>query len=158
MMDLKQIKNASFEELQSLSVPFFDTLNELIDFIIVLTEREHDYNTTGMAIMLAAEATFKYIAKTLGASNFQASCSDLELLKRLRHLECGFCILNYEDLLYPQYLNDTHFPSYKDLIRENIEVLAEKAKEKLQTHSDAHPNVILHWKYLVKQGEIKNDQ
>jgi hypothetical protein len=64
-------------------------------------------------------------------------------------MENGFMLINYDNLLYPQYLNDEHFPSYEKLIQDNKSHLAKKAKERLKESPDAHPDVIAHWKYLA---------
>ncbi len=99
---------------------------------------------------ISAEATFNYIASKLGVTGFQASCADLDFLGRTRNMKKGFAILNYENLLYPQYCDDEHFPTYKILIQKNAKFLKDESQKLLagKNMNSVHIDVIAHWKYL----------
>ena len=135
--------------LRELKAPWPKTMEELTEFIKSLTEREHDYGTCVYAMSLAANAAFNYVSGVVGSSGFQASCADLDFLKRTRNYTHGFMILDYNKLLYPQFLDKEHFPGIWDCITNNKEELIKAAKELLSTTKDAHPDVIKHWKRII---------
>jgi len=144
------LKDMTEEELQAYKCPSPKTLEELTDIIKQLTEREHDYGTCVYAMSIAALATFYYVSYRLGVTGFQASCADLEFLKRSRNMESGFRIINYHYLLYPQCLNSEHFPTIEKLEAENKEELGKKALELLNKNPNAHPNVLARWRCLYE--------
>ena len=146
-MDLKKLETATEQELRDMKVDWPDSVTQLRLIIDTLCNREHDYGTCVYAMSMAAEATFKYVAHKLGVSGFQASCADLDFLRRTRRMKAGFSILNYENLLYPQYLTDEHFPTHVKLIEDNKKELGKLAQEKLDKDGDrAHSDVAAHWK------------
>ncbi len=138
------------QELRETKVEFPKTLDELNEIIKQLTERNHDYGTCVYAMSIAAVATFNYIGSKLGCTGFQASCADLDILRRTRHYEDGFMITDYNKLLYPQYWDDEHFPTKEQLLEKNKEQLAKKAKQLLEdSNGSTHPNIIEHWKMIA---------
>ena len=74
-------------------------------------------------------------------------------------MKYGFRIIDYEKLLYPQYLNEDEFPSFQGLINENIDWLGNAAerllKETSKTNSLVHPDVSNWWKKLVEMKKEK---
>ena len=143
---IDEVTNKPEMELAKVKVPLFKTIEELTEFIEALAHREHDYGTCVYAMSLAAEEAFNYIAHVLGVTGFQAGAAELSFLKSSRRMEDGFMILDYNKLLYPQYVKE--FPTYDGLIEEQKEHLAEKARELLKDASLAHPNVKQHWMWL----------
>lgn len=140
------------KEMLEEKAPTPKTIKELGKYIEGLVEREHDYGTCVYAMSLAATASFNFVASKLGVTGFQASCADMDILRRTRNLESGFAIVDYNKLLYPQYCDDAHFPSWQKLIEQNKESLATKAKEKLAKSTDSvHPDVLAHWEMLAKR-------
>ena len=122
------------------------TIEELNEYITKLVEQEHDYGTCVYAMSLSSVATFSYVAHKLGVTGFQASCADLDFIKRIRNIKGSFIILKAEDLLYPQYDLQTRFLEWKS---EQKEWLKEEATKLLNDNSkNAHPDVIAHWKKL----------
>jgi hypothetical protein len=101
----------------------------------------------------AATATFNYVASKLGVTGFQASCADMDILRHTRHLEWGR-VLNFENLLYPQYCDAEHFPGFAELLELHKDELAKRAKALLEKDavSPTHPNVLAHWKALAANG------
>lgn len=137
-------------ELRDHKPPRFENLDELKAYIADLESKEHSYGSCVYAMSLAAVAAFNYMAGALGVTGFQAGCADMDIIKRTRNMNSGFRILNYENLLYPQYLDSEHFPSIADLMANNDlrKRLKETATEKLKEFPEAHPNVIAHWEKL----------
>lgn len=90
-------------EMREFSAPTPETAEELAEFVSSLVNREHDYGTCVYAMSIAAVAAFNFVAHKLGVTGFQASCADLDILRRVRHLKGPFILLDGENLLYPQY-------------------------------------------------------
>ncbi len=144
-------KKATESQMSKIELPKPQDLHELTAYIDNLIDREHNYGTCVYAMSLAAVAAYNLVAHKLKVSGFQASCADLDIIKRLRRYEDGFIILNYSDLLYPHYLGEEHFPSYQTLIRENRVYLRQKAKKFIKSNKGAHPKVIEHWKKIASK-------
>ncbi len=123
------------------------SLEELTKYIQWTIDQKHTYGSCVYAMSLAATATFNYLAHELGVTGFQASCADLDLLKRTRGINGPFMIIRAEEALYPQY----------DLHRKLDEALlawrpwfAEEATKMLDKRSlGAHEAVVAHWKKLA---------
>lgn len=152
MSKYEKFKTMTEKELRECEKPWPKTKQDLDEFIKVMTERKHDYGTCVYAVSLIAVAAFNFTASKLGITGFQASCADLDILKRTRNMKC-FQILNIENILYPQYCNDEHFPSLETLLDQNREFLASEAN-KLLNEKEAkgvspNPRVEAHWKKLV---------
>ena len=139
------------QEMREAKVPWPKTQDELMEYIQSLVEREHDYGTCVYAMSMAAVAAYYYVAHKLGVTGFQASCADLDILRRTRDMKHGFRIIDYEKLLYPQYLTPDHFPSVDQLLKDNIDWLSEEAKRLLDESPNAHPDVKGHWKRLAER-------
>ena len=139
-------------EMREAEVPFFDSEEELIAYIRGLVDRPHDYGTCVYAMSMAAVAAFKYVSKKLGVTGFQASCADLDILRRTRGWEWGK-LLDFDELLYPQYCDEEHFPSVATLLEKHADELAKRARQKIEeTGGKAHPNVLKHWQRLAANG------
>lgn len=147
------IKTASEKELRESEVPTFDTPKELYKYIDSFATRHHDYGTCVYAMSMASVATFNYIARKLGVTGFQASCADLDILKRIRRMQHGFRVVDYDKLLYPQYWSSDHFPTPQQMLTENIKELAKAARELLKERGVAHPDVVRHWEWIVSQDK-----
>lgn len=141
------IKIATEQEMRDGNVPTFDTLEELNTYITTLETRSHDYATAAYTMSMAATATFNYMAFKLGVTGFQASCADLDVLRRTRNLTCPFKIIKADDMLYPQY----DIPADVNKTIEKWEQWAAEAAEKLiaATTYNTHPRVMKHWQMLA---------
>lgn len=141
-------------ELREMAAPWLTDIEELTSYIQGMVNRPHDYGTCVYAMSLSAVAAMYYVSQKLGVTGFQASCADIDILRRTRGLEF-FCILDYSNLLYPQYCTEEHFPSVQTLLNDpEIKArLKEKAKIKLAEDAcdtmHAAPGVIAHWKMLA---------
>lgn len=139
------------QQLRDYKVPWPETMEELSAIITQLTDRQHDYGTCVYAMSIAATAAFYHVAKKLGVTGFQASCADMDILTRTRHME-RFRISDYANLLYPQYCDAEHFPGWRDLLGspELRPWLRERAQKLLAERENAHPNVVAHWEMLSR--------
>lgn len=145
---LPVLRHGSEKDLREVSVPFPRSERDLQRILEALTTRQHDYGTCVYAMSIAALASFNYVSSVLGCTGFQAGCADLDFLKRTRHLKHGFQIVNYENLLYPQYIDK--FPTRSQILRDNIDEIGKAAEQKLaETDDRVHPDVKRHWEDLV---------
>jgi hypothetical protein len=129
-----------------------ETIEALCEYVGSLVNRPHDYGTCVYALSHAAVAAFNFVASKLGVTGFQASMADMDILTHTRNFQRGR-ILDYYNLLYPQYLNSEHFPSWDELLDTQREWLAEEAAKLLKENSDiADVAVAAHWKRLVANG------
>jgi hypothetical protein len=135
------------QEIRNQEAPWLDSLDQLQQYINSLVERPHDYGSCVYAMSLAAVAAFQYVASKLGVTGFQASCADLDFIRRTRNLKGPFMLIDAEKMLYPQY-------DIRNNLEEALEKwkpwAAEEAEKKLaeDTH-DAADSVISHWIYLA---------
>jgi hypothetical protein len=144
------LKTATEEQLRDYKDEWPKTIEELTEIITTLEKRQHNYGTCVYAMSIAATATFHYIAHKLGVTGFQASRADLDILKRTRGIE-RFRIVNYKDLLYPQYRDRFEELAYDKLLAENREWLATEARALLgNTGEHVHQDVRAHWEMLAR--------
>ena len=134
--------------LRDLDEPRPHTIEELNDLITALTSRQHDYGTCVYAMSLSAVATFNLVAHILGVTGFQASCADLDIIKRIRSLEGPFAIIDASKMLYPQYDIQNQVREYLTQWRPWA---AEQATKLLKESQYASPTVIGHWHALAEQ-------
>lgn len=143
-------ESASTEaEMRAAKVPRPHTIEQLNEYINSLVDRQHDYGTCVYAMSMAATAALYYVSHKLGVTGFQASCADLDILRRSRNLEGPFILLKGEDALYPQY---DLGGKLQEALREWQPWLSERAKAMLAEEGhDAHPEVRAHWERLAKE-------
>lgn len=122
-------------EMRDADVPWPESMEDLAAYINGLVDRPHDYGTCVYAMSMAAVAAFRHVAGKLGVSGFQASCADMDVLRRIRRIDGGFRIVVYDDLLYPQYWDDERRGIFAAELRDNPERYAEKARTLLREDS-----------------------
>jgi len=132
------------QELRDAKVPWPKTRDELMAFMDSLMERPHEYGTCVYAMSMCAVAAYYYVSHVLGATSFQASLADLDILRRTRRMEY-FRIVNWEGMLYPQYENEMQ----KTIAPDIWKWLQSEAKRKLAEKPVAHPAVRAHWQSIV---------
>lgn len=76
------------------------SVKELTKYINDLVKQKHDYGTCVYAMSMAATAAFNYVSSELGVSGFQASCADLDFIRRSRGIKGPFMIVDLYDELY----------------------------------------------------------
>lgn len=150
---------ATEQEMRDVKAPTPETLQELDEWIESLVERPHDYGTCVYAMSLAAVAAFNYVAGKLGVSGFQASCADLDILRRTRLMDGPFMLIDGNDMLYPQY--DPH-ERLSEALQEWQGWASEEAEKKLaevDIYADrmVHPSVLAHWKRLAALAPISTN-
>lgn len=153
------------QEMRDSEAPTPTTEQELQEYIRSLMGQEHDYGTCVYAMSLAATATFNYMASQLGVTGFQASCADLDIIRRTRLFDGPFMLINGEDILYPQY--DLH-QQLQEALNKWKGWAAEQAQKKIEEHGgqietkrfqgddgewheykNPHPEVWAHWQKLA---------
>ncbi|MHA1290751.1 MAG: hypothetical protein ACTSPB_25485 [Candidatus Thorarchaeota archaeon] len=156
-MKEKKLSNMNEKELREYKVPFPKTEDELLDIIRQLVNRQHTYDTCVYAMSIAAVAAFRYVASVLGTTGFQAGCADLDFLRRTRSMDHGFMIIDYEKLIYPQYCDREYFPTYLELLRDNLEPMQKLVRKKMRDSSFVHPDVMKHWNWILSLDKDKLD-
>lgn len=125
---------ATEAEMREAPAPCPKTADELAAYIAGLCDRPHDYGTCAYAMSLAAVAAFHYVAHRLGTTGFQASCADMDFLRRTRHLEHGFMLVDASRLLYPQY---DLLAEVRRFLSSRLEDLKDEARKLLATNEGA---------------------
>ena len=128
------------QEMREADAPAPDTLAELSEYIESLTERDHEYGTCVYAMSLAAVAAFNHVARKLGVTGFQASCADMDILRRTRHMD--------GNMLYPQY---SIHAKVGEAMNEWLPWAAVEARKLLDKNDGASvsPRVWQHWEQLA---------
>ena len=132
------------QEMRAETAPAPDTIEALGEYIASLVDRQHDYGTCVYAMSLAATAAFNHVAYKLGVTGFQASCADLDIVRRTRSMDGPFILLKGEDMIYPQY----DLPGkLREAMEKWADWAAEQAAKKLAENKqeNVHPNVWAHW-------------
>lgn len=147
---ISKLKTATEQELCDMDTEWPKSESDLAEVVAALSERQHTYGTCVYAMSIAATSAFHFIAHKLGVTGFQASCADMDVLRRTRGYKHGFSIQDYGNLLYPQYCDEEHFPSWRDLIDKNKEDLSAAARKHLSDSGEhTHPEVRKHWEWLA---------
>jgi hypothetical protein len=139
------------KEMRESKVPWPKNIWQLYKYIRSLLKIKHDYGTCVYAMSMSATATFYYVAHKLGVSGFQASCADMDILRRTRHYEHGFMIIDYKNLLYPQYWTPEHFPTPQYLFEKNKDHLLQEVDNLLENNNSACKEVRDHWELLKRR-------
>lgn len=143
------------KEMREATVPTFSSPEELQKYIEGLVTQEHDYGTCVYAMSMASVAAFNYVANVLGVTGFQASCADLDIVRRTRHMKGPFILLKGEDLLYPQYNLHEKLNEFEDGCRDWLRDEAKRLIAEQENGEDGrkdyppHPEVMQRWKDLA---------
>ena len=136
------------DEMREFEVPYYHTLEEVIEFVKSLETQANEYGTAAYCASLAATAMFNYICHREGLTGFQALCADLDILRRTRMIKGPFIILKLDDAMYPQYNLREKLESFLT-DDSSLEWMRETAIKNLDENPDAHPAVISHWRELT---------
>lgn len=124
------------------------TFDELVEFLKDVEKNYGDgYGEAPRAIAQACLAVAWYLANRYGITGFQAGCVMWDFISDWMYSNnrCGMKIVDYDDMLYPQY-------SYKfgrTITTSTWNSIREEAKKRLEDSEYAHPDVIAHWKSIV---------
>lgn len=149
------------KEMREAEVPWPKTEEELLEYIrsclaAVNAPSEGDHEAMGdaygrcvYAMSMAAVAAFQYVAHVEGVTGFQASCADMDVLRRTRGLKGPFSIVDYSKMLYPQY--DVVGNVQKMVASEDTQKYLKTEAQKLldEKSEGAHPEVVAHWRKLA---------
>jgi len=126
------------------------TFDDLIDYLrdVKTNESYQSYGGVVAAMGQAALAVSHYFSREFGITGFQAGAVMWEFVQGWNYTDnkCGLRILNYDDLMYPQY--DYKFYPFT-ITPECHEVLKKEAKAKLEKEDKAHPDVKRRWEDLA---------
>jgi hypothetical protein len=130
------------------------TEDELPDFCArIIHGYNHDYGTMCHAVAACALAAAWAACrdKDVGLSEFQAGFVMWDFIKNWTKIgnECGLKLVDYDDMLYPQY--EEKFE--KTICKDTFELIQKKAMENLEKSKYVHPDVIAHWKKIAN-GEV----
>ena len=109
----------------------------------------HDYGTSARATAAAAFATANAFARYEGLTGFQWSCVAMDVLGQMCFPDnkLGFTVIDYDDLLYPQY--EYRFTERK-ISAEGAEKLKQEAKARIGEGDEwVHPDVMAWWQKLA---------
>lgn len=137
-------------EMRAFKAPTPDTSAELAKLADDLVNRQHEYGTCVYAMSILAEAAFNFVARRLGVTGFQASCADMDILRRTRGWKGPAMILDGENALYPQY--DLRGRVDEWLTSEPFrQWCADEARKLIAERNGVgpHPNVAAHWDRLA---------
>lgn len=125
-----------------------NTLDDLKNYIEDVEKNyNYDYGVAPRAIAQATLATAWYLAKEMGITGFQSSFVMWDFIRYWAYEdnECGLKLVNYDNMLYPQY----EYKFNKTISKNIWENLQNQAKKNLKQKQSAHPNVIAHWQSIV---------
>ena len=124
------------------------SFEDLVAFLKEVREYNSDYGGAPRAIAQAALATAQWFADDFGITGFQACCVMWDFIYGLLYTnnECGLKIVDYDDMLYPQYEHKFE-KTISPEIWSNIQKQADKKLKDNTKH--VHPAVIAHWKSIV---------
>lgn len=125
-----------------------NSLDDLMNYIQNIKDNYNiGYGTAPRAIAQAALATAYYLSDVFGITGFQAGCVMWDFIRDWMYSsnECGMKIIDYDEMLYPQY----DYKYEKTINYNTADALIKAAKKKLEESKDAHPRVIEHWKYIA---------
>lgn len=128
------------------SISTIDEFDEFYDHL--MNDYHHDYGTVCRAIGELAVAAASLGANQQGITGFQAGFIMFEFMYawKFRNNKTGLKILNYDDMLFPQYQH-----KYEKTITLQVwESLQREAKKNLDNDlARTSPNVIKHWQSIV---------
>lgn len=136
-----------FEEAK---VQTIETLPKFINH--VMNDYEHDYGTICHAVSACALAA-AYSANRHeqgGITGFQAGFVMWDFIKQwmFENNKTALRIINYDDMLYPQYKEKFDKVISKETF-EGIQKAAQENLDRIKTGDEAHPDVIKHWESIV---------
>lgn len=126
------------------------SIQELSSFLEdVETNYNTGYGTAPRAIAQASLAVAWYLADKFGITGFQAGAVMWDFIRDwcYRNNKCGLKITDYDKMLYPQYGHTFE----KTISPETWDALQKEAEKALVEDCQyAHPDVVAHWKSIVK--------
>ena len=129
------------------------------DFIKALNDNyKHDYGTICHAVTAAAiKAAWSMNNQQQGGiTGFQAGAVMWEFIRRWNYMEGPMRLMQYDDMLYPQYANKfdkvIDKSTFKHLQDRAEELLKKENYERLKypdTYCSPNPRVLAHWQSII---------
>jgi hypothetical protein len=123
------------------------TLDTLPEFLRRLSEDYgHDYGTICHALAASAIAAAWAVEKTPqgGITGFQAGAVMWEFIKNWMHMDGPMRLVDYNDLLYPQYAD-----KFNTISRDTWDAVQAKARKNLEELGGASDSVVSHWQFIA---------
>lgn len=128
------------------------TFEDLTEFLKYIEENcNYDYGAAPRAMAQASAAVAWYLADKFGITGFQAGFVMWDFIRDWEFMnnQCGLKIVDYDDMLYPQYA----YKFEKIISTKAWYALQKEAAKRIEedgTHGyNAHPNVVAHWQSIV---------
>ena len=108
----------------------------------------HDYGTACHAVSACAIAAAWAAADKEGITGFQAGFVMWDFIRNWTKIsnECGLRLIDFDDMLYPQYEDKFN---KRTISSNNWERIQAKAKENLEKYKDSDTIVIQHWQSII---------
>lgn len=129
-----------------------ETLDDLIEFLTYVKNNcNYDYGVAPRSIAQASLATAWYFSNIFAITGVQAGFVMWDFIRdwKYQNNKLGLKIINYDNLLYPQY--DDYFD--KVISKDTYKKLQEVSQEKLNEGGNVSPKVMIHWLRIVN-GEV----
>ena len=128
------------------------TFDDLVAYLKDIKDNyDCGYGGAPRAIAQASVAVADYLSSEFGITGFQASFAMWNFIRDYVYTgnKCGLRIINYDDMLYPQY----SFKFQKTITSETFNALQRQARENLKEYQSAAERVALHWQKIAN-GEV----
>lgn len=125
-----------------------ETFDDLVEYLKDIKDNySFGYSEAPRAIAQASVAVAGYLSREFGITGFQASCAMWDFIRDYVYTDnkCGLRIINYDDMLYPQY----SFKFQKTITSEIFNALQRQAKKNLKEYESAAERVVLHWQKIA---------
>lgn len=128
-----------------------ETFEDLTTFLKDVEENYNvGYGSAPRAIAQATAAVAWYLASKFGITGFQAGFVMWDFIRDWMYTnnKCGLKIIDYDNMLYPQY-GDRFEKIITDDTWNGLQEQAKKNLEEYENGRSAHPEVVAHWKSIV---------
>lgn len=129
------------------------TFDDLINFLRNVKDNYNcEYDEAPRAIAQATLAVAEFLSNEFGTTRFQDGVVMWDFIRDWLYdgNECGMSLIDYDNMLYPQYTSRFQ----KTIKPDTFKALQKKAKKLIETDGKhASPRVIEHWKSIVA-GEV----
>ena len=135
-----------------------ETFEDLTAFLKDVEDRYNvGYGSAPRAIAQATAAVAWYLASKFGITGFQAGFVMWDFIRDWMYTnnKCGLKIIDYDNMLYPQY-GDRFEKIITDDTWNGLQEQAKKNLDEYENGRSAHPEVVAHWKSIV-DGTIPFD-
>lgn len=124
--------------------------DDLVSFLNEIASYKHDYCSVVRGLFVAMVATFYHMDNRMGGiTGFQAGFLGNLLFQEFTTIKPPYRILNFNNLLYPQYEHDFE----KTITMKVWKDIRERARENLINNPTASQKVLDHW-WQISKGVV----